>query len=568
MGVLSWPLLFTQAVFNEDWINHLWFIWHQNVAIRDNHVPSLFVHYSHGVFYPEYAFYAGTVDSLGALLSIALGNALLPAYILTYLLIFAAVYGAWYWIARMAGVGRWWAHLPGLVFVTSAYYITSVYARGGWPELLAVSSMTLMIASGLSVLRAERLRFWPAAALASSTVVFFGSHNITMLWGLTAIVVAAAALVICVPEARLQVTRSGVLRVLLLTVPAALVNAWFLLPAITYKSETLLGGFPEGTAALVREAVGLVSVEHLFTISRASATTPNTPFALSLPILEIGWVLVSIAIVLLTRRKGTWTRVIVVISAVTILVGVVMTHADLLLDLPSIYANVQYSYRLESYILQGLCAAVVAGLVLAKGPGRRVQLWRWSLVPLVAVSVVGAIQQTGKYPTEPSRTARLNAFHSYLKPPLKKVIWSDYLDSKLPQFSGSSTRTPTVYFPPQSIHDDHISVKVHLAPGQLVFSNLAANPHLVDVRGARIVGLGPEYNDVLEITPSTGAEGGASGSTHGSARTETISVSAGQGTPIVLGRIVALASILFLVAVFAALGIRDLRARAMRGGPA
>ncbi len=563
MVVLSWPLLFTEAVFNEDWINHLWFIWHQSVALRDNHVPSLFIHYSHGVFYPEDAFYAGTVDALGALLSILLGNALLPAYILTWLLIFAAVYGGWYWIARIAGLGRWWAHLPGLVFVTSAYYITSVYARGAWPELLAVSSMTLMVASGLSVLRAERMRPWPALVLVISTVVFFGSHNITMLWGTTVLVLLAVALVAFVPQARRTVTRAGVLRVLVLAVPAALVNAWFLLPAVTYKSETMLGGYPQGTAALVRETVGLVSMQHLFTISRASATTPNTPFALSLPILEIGWVLASIAIVLLTRRRGTWTRVIVVVSAVTVLVGLVMTHAGLLLALPNIYANVQYSYRLESYVLQGLCAAIIAGLVLAKGSGRRAQLWRWSLVPLVAISVVGAIQQTGKYPTEPTPTARLQAFHSYLKPPLTKQIWPDYLDSKLPQFSASNAQPPTVYFPPEAIHGDHISVKVHLRPGQLVYSNLAANPHLVEVRGAKIVGIGPEYNDVLEISPSPG-EGGASGSPGQETKTETISVSTGRSAPIVLGRLLTLAAIVFLMAVFAGLGIRGLRARSMR----
>jgi hypothetical protein len=561
VGVLSWPLFFTEAVFNEDWINHLWFIWHQSAAIRANHVPSLFVHYSHGVFYPEYAFYAGTVDALAAMLSIALGNSLLQAYILTWLMAFAAVYGGWYWIARMAGLGRWWAHVPGLVFVTSAYYITSVYARGGWPEILGVSSMTLMMASGLSVLRAERLRPWPAAALVISTLVFFGSHNITMLWGSTVLALAALAIIVCVPQARREVTRKGVLRVVGLAVPAALVNAWFLLPAVTYKSEALLSAYPQSTAALVRETLGLVSVKHLFTISRASATSPTTPFALSLPILEIGWVLVSIAIVLLTRRKGTWTRIIVVVSALTILVGLVMTHADLLLALPNIYANVQYSYRLESYILQGLCAAIVAGLVLAKGPGRRAQLWRWSLVPLVAVSVVGAIQQTGRYPTDPTPSARLHAFDSYLKPPLTKTIWPDYLDPNLPQYAASSQRPARVDFPPESIHNDHVSVTVHLIPGQLVYSNLAANPHLVEVHGAKIVGIDPEYNDVLEITPSSGAEGSAHRSTSTRAVTETISVSTAQSLPIVLGRLLTLGAMIFLAAVFIGLAIRGLLAR-------
>jgi hypothetical protein len=38
--------------------------------------------------------------------------------VLTYVLGFAAAYGGWYWLSRMFGVGRWLAHVPGIVFVT------------------------------------------------------------------------------------------------------------------------------------------------------------------------------------------------------------------------------------------------------------------------------------------------------------------------------------------------------------------------------------------------------------------------------------------------------------------
>ena len=202
IGVLAWPMLFAQSVFNEDWINHLWFIWHQSLTIRADHLPSLFLDYSHAVFYPQFAFYGGTLYALAGTLSLALGDAPLQAYILTYLLAFAAVYGGWYWMARMAGLGRWWAHAPGLVFVTSAYYLTNIYARGDWPEIMGVSSIPLMMAGGLSVLRAERLCLGPATALTAAAIVFFGSHNITMLWASSILIVAALAIVVCVPRAR------------------------------------------------------------------------------------------------------------------------------------------------------------------------------------------------------------------------------------------------------------------------------------------------------------------------------------------------------------------------------
>ena len=135
------------------------------MAIKANHLPSLFLNYPYGVLYPEYAFYGGTLYALTGTLSLALGNTPVATYVLTYLLGFAAAYGGWYWIARMVGLGRWWSHVPGLVFITSAYYLTLIYARGDWPEYIAVSTIPLMVASGLSVLRADRLRLWPALVL-------------------------------------------------------------------------------------------------------------------------------------------------------------------------------------------------------------------------------------------------------------------------------------------------------------------------------------------------------------------------------------------------------------------
>ncbi len=130
----SWPLLFSDATFNTDWLNHLWYMWHQSVAIRELHAPSFFLNYSRGVFYPLYAFYGGTLYALVGTLSLVLGEAPLQAYVLTYLLGFAAAYGGWYWTARVFGVRGWRAHVPGLVFVTSSYYLTMIYAVGDWPE--------------------------------------------------------------------------------------------------------------------------------------------------------------------------------------------------------------------------------------------------------------------------------------------------------------------------------------------------------------------------------------------------------------------------------------------------
>jgi hypothetical protein len=564
IAALAWPLLFTGAIFNEDWVNQLWFLWHETLTIRADHLPSLFLNYSHAVFYPEYLFYGATLYTLSGTLSLALGDAPLETYILTYLMGFAAAYGGWYWLGRIAGLGRWQACAPGLVFITSAYFTTLIYARGDWPEFLAISAIPPMIAAGLSVLRAERLHTWPAIALVASSVVFFGSHNITMLWGSTILALTGLAILVCAPRTRRATTRSGAIRVAALIVPALLVNAWFLLPAVAYESQTYIAGNFQNTLRLLRVTMPLVSTAHLLTLSRASAT-PATGFTLSLPILEIGWVLVSTAILLPTARRATWMRILLVISTVAVAIGVAMTHEGLLLALPRPYLQLQFSYRLESYVLLGVSGAVLAALALTRGAGsgaRRMRAWSWTLVPILIVSVVGAIQQTSSYP---GGDQRRGAFSSYLKPPLGKWGWPDYLDiqpNTTPYAIGSTGQPREIAFPATAVHDDRVSEVVHLRPGEKVYTNIAAAyPGMVHVTGARIVGIDAATDDVLEVDPGAGSGGQASTRRGASVPTETITVSQADSPPIVLGRLLTLVAVVVLAAELAAPAVRRLRAR-------
>jgi hypothetical protein len=301
-GVLCWPLLFTNATFNEDWLNHLWYIWHQSVTIRTNYLPSLFLDYSKGVFYPLYAFYGGTLYALAGTLSLALGDAPLQTYILTYMLGFAAAYGGWYWMARTFGLGRWLAHVPGLVFVTSAPYLMLIYGVGDWPEFLAVSVMPLLIAAALSVVRARRLRLWPATALAGSGIVFFGSHLLTVIWGSTILALVGLAIIVCVPQVRVGVKRSGLIGVARLVGPALLVSAWFLLPTVAYEAHTVIAQSYPIFRGLLRSTSYTVAFRHLFTLSHARVK--GTILTVVLPVLAIGWVLGGIAIGLSTGQRA------------------------------------------------------------------------------------------------------------------------------------------------------------------------------------------------------------------------------------------------------------------------
>jgi hypothetical protein len=559
IGALAWPLVFASSYFTGDWLTQLWLMWHQSLALQANHLPSLFLTYKYGVLYPHYAFYGATLYALTGGLSLLLGDAPVETYVLTYLLGFAAAYGGWYWIARTARLGLWWAHVPGLVFIASAYYLTLIYARGDWPEFIGVSTIPLMVAAGLSVLRADRMRFWPAAALTISSTLFFGSHSLTIVWGSTMLIVLGVAIVLCIPQARREVTRRGAIRVVGLVLPSLLLSSWFLLPAVAYESTTRIASEYQVWQLALRETMGLVSARHLFTLSRASASAPGDGFALSLPILFMAWALVSVAVFLRTSSRRPWTRVLLICAIFTAAMTVLMTHAGLILALPRYYATLQFSYRLESYVLLGLSGTILAALVLAKSGGRRLRLWSWLLLPILIVSVVGAMQQAAAYNrSSGDRYAELNRVYTY---PGSGEELEDYLDVHLPILAEGAVPRPTVLFPPAAVHDNRVSaVAADVHPGELVDSNLQGPPTLVHVAGAKIVGLSPPGYDVLEIAPAPRRAAPSTLAAGSSPPTTTISVSPADSLPVVLGRVLTLCALIALVAQFAALAVRRRRA--------
>jgi hypothetical protein len=556
IGALSWPMLFTNGVPGQDWANQLWRMWNQSLALRANHLPSFFLVYSHSVFYPEYAFYGGTLFAVGGLLSLLLGDAPIAAYVVSYMLGFAAAYGGWYWMARMAGLGRWYAHAPGLVFITSAYYLTMIYARGDWPEFIAVSTIPLLLASGLSVLRAERLRTGPGLALAVSGVLFFGSHNLTLVWGSTVIALTGLAMVICLPQVRRWLAPRRVCRVVGLLLPALFVSAWFLLPAFVYQAHTLIGSDYLLWRRVLQHSMYMVSTRRLFTISRASFK-PHGDFALSLPILATAWSLGSICLlVALHRLRGPWAKVLLICTGMAMLMTVVMTHAGIILALGRPYAMLQYPYRLESYVMLAVSGAVLAALAIAQRGAPRMRLWAWVLVPVLLVALVGAIQQTDAHVRGGNREQML----VNPGPSPTEAGFEDYADAALPVLRNANGQWPEVDFPIAGARSEHVSVLVHLPPGSLIDTNLGAGPELIHVTGATIVGRTPVNNDVLRLGSSGGvaAVGGAGGS---SGRSETLTVRPARGLPVVLGRLLSIAAAICLVTMLAVVALHDIRAR-------
>jgi hypothetical protein len=554
---LVWPMLFTTSGFAGDWQHSLWFIWHQTLAIRADGVPSMFLNTNYSAFYPQYAFYGGTVYVLASALALVLGDSPVSAYIVTYVLGFMAAYGGWYWIGRSLGLARWVAQIPPLLFVTSACYLTLVYAEGDWPEFLAMSMVPLMVAAGLNVLRAERLRVLPAIALTVSSLVFFGSHILTVLWASTLIGLTFVVLVVFVPEARRQIRVRRLLRIGALVMPALLLNAWFLLPMVVYASHTRIGSQYAAAYEDLHRTMHLVSFRHLFTLSRATTVRTHPDYALALPTLTIVWVLASIVIVLGSIRRGTWVRIIVIFAVITAATVILMTHVGLLLALPKPYTLLQFSYRLESYVLMGVTALVLVVLMLAKSGSRRLRLWAWTIVPILALSVVGASQQLSAHPDTP-----LNRDVTFTE--ISEVFSREFDDySYVPLPFISEQRLPTLEIPPGWISGNRVLLNIRVHPGQLVATNIGGGPDLLRIQGASIAGTDERAHLVLAV--GTHAPAGSSAARK-PVVAERITISPAQSAPVVLGRLltVAGAAILLVELVWLSVG----RYRRPRAHPA
>jgi hypothetical protein len=560
---LCWPMLFTGSGFNEDWLRHLWHMWNQSLTIREDHHPSIFLNTGKSVFSPEFAFYGGTLYAITGALSLAAGDTPIGAYVASYLLGFAVAFGGWYWLARMAGLGGWRAHAPSVLFVTSSYYLTLVYARGDQPEFIGVSMIPMMIASGLAVLRADRLSLTAAIALSASSIVFFGSHDLTVLWGSTLVALACALVVVFVPEARrhLRLRRRAVLCAAGLVALALLVNAWFLLPTAAYQSHTLIVSRLAYWESNMRRLMYTVSAGRLFTLSRASVFGPRTDFALSLPVLAMGWALLGIAIHWRRGLRDAWIRVALVCSGMVVLAIVIMTHAGLIVALPRPYAILQFSYRLESYVALGVAAVVLSLLAAAQSAPRRGRLWAWMLVPVMVLAIVGAVEQVGAYPHGVDR--RLAIASRTASNYFTSTFPIDYTDAKLPLFVAPG-QPHEVDFRPAAIRAERVSRIVHLLPHEVVYSNIGGGPEFVHVTGAKIVGVNKNGNDVLEIGPRVEGAKSAPSPRGGSKWTEAISLSAANSVPIVLGRLLSLTAVALLLGAFATFAIRRLLAAARR----
>jgi hypothetical protein len=490
IAVLVRPMVFGRTFVGWDWYSHEWYIWHQAGSLKANFLPSLFAHNPNALFNPHFAFYGGTLYTLAGALTVLTGDPN-AAMVIVFSLGFAAAYGGWYWLARQAGLESWVAHGPAVLFITAPYYLAMIYASGAFAEFTAASMVPLMLASAFAVLSADRLRPAAGGLLAVSVTVFTGSHNLTLLWGTTLLVLIVGVLFVAVPGLRRTVTRRGLLRVAGVAVPAAMVNAWFLLPDIAYQSQTFIANVTSIAEGDLKRTMILVRPSHLFSLGRGTAWNEVPHHALQLPVLALAWCLVAL-VVARAAWRSSWSRAVAILLVAMGVLGGMMESFSLLWGLPRPYNNLQFSYRLEIYILLAFSGVVIGVLVLL---GRR-RVLLWGLAGVMGLSIGGAVWQIRQEaPSKDPRWTHARPYH-----PKEFVLGSlDYVGHELPVFKPDPQLSVAAFTDAE--RGDRAEAVVNAAPGDYVRTNIVTLPKLVTLEGGRFVGREPTGQAFVQLAP-------------------------------------------------------------------
>lgn len=493
--VVAAPMLFTRSGFAIDFTNHLWLSWVEGTELARAGHPTYFVNAAGiGVFYPLFAFYGGSLYALTGGLSELLGGQPIAAFLAVTTLAIAGSYGGVVWLGRELGLRGWSAHAPALAVVTSAYYITNLYGRGAWPEFMAVAAIAPLLASSVHLARTSVWRPWPVLVLVLSVVVFSGSHNITLVWGATAMAVSLLLTWLALGRPRAPSARRLAM-VVGLGLASLAVNAWYLLPDILYAKDVNahLEVAASGALATFFDTPAVL-FDPLRTVPAAS-TTPA--LFVQAPVWFLAWGLCA-GLALIWRRAGDrrLRRAWLSAAAVLALVLAMIMISSFWTIVPYPFDEIQFPYRLGSYVFYAVGVLVLVGALALQQAARSGALrrslagLRWALVCVCAISVSLCVWQEWAPNTlfpGYSYTNRAGALASVNALPRSWYDTSSYADLQAPEVSVEPGRTLTI--PPGEVHGDRYEAWLQAPPGPApIQTNIAGGGYLVHISGVKRIG--------------------------------------------------------------------------------
>ncbi len=616
--VIAAPMLFTNSGFALDFTNHLWLSWAAGKALLETGHPSYFIQtFQTGVFDPYFAFYGGTLYTVTGGLGELLGGHPVLSFLAIATLAIVGAYGGTVWIGRQLGLSRWLSHVPALVVVTSAYYVSDLYGRGAWTEFVATSAIAPLLASALHLARSARWRFWPVLVFVISTVLFSGSHNITLLWGTTICAVVLAVLWLALGRPR-KLPFRRLAMVAGLGAACALVNAWYLVPDVSYSKdvrahlETALGdeGYPS-YRAFIKPVVAFDPPQVLFNPLRSVPRESTVPaLYVQIPDWFLIWA-VAAGLLLLWRpvaammprgtsmpnarrgppgsdprrqatagdlaaptvgtfapaglteaRRTSLLRVWIAFAALIAALLLAIMVSSFWTVVPFPYTAIQFPFRLNAYVYYTVSALVlVSALALQLSStdrrlGERARVLRAGLVVACAISIGLCVWQEWVPNTLYSQSylQRGAALASVNNVPHSWYDPGSFNDTQAPVVAVNANRQ--LLFNPSIIHGDRVEGWVKLPPGEApIQTNIAGGAYLVHTSGITQVGRNEAGFAVVRRSKN------GSGPVH-------VVVETAHSAPVVLGWVLSVLASLVVLAVLAWTIWTGVRLRRKRVKPA
>jgi hypothetical protein len=180
------------------------------------------------------------------------------------------------------------------------------------------------------------------------------------------------------------------------------------------------------------------------------------------------------ALAAFARRREPWMRTLVVLTGLSTALLLVMKHSHLLNGLPDPWVMLQFSYRLETFVLFGICGSMICASVLVRGRRRLLAL----LLPVMAFGVAGAAAQIHDVKIAGAETIadidRTSTFST-----------GDFADVSMAPWRGSGT---LLLFTRADVKDGRLETTVTASPGQTLLTNVMSSAQMIDIVGAHVVG--------------------------------------------------------------------------------
>ena len=496
VGALALPFILGQNSWYE-WGNSLWLLQLQTAHVQAHGLPTYFIDVAGTYFYPQQLFYAGPLISVLAYPSVIFGA--WPVFAAMTAAAFIAASVGISWTARNVGVPARFALLPGLLFASTPYFVSNLYGRGDWAELVATGALAVALGAATSLLMGRSpSTAGTAAMLALAVATIAGVHNLTLLFSaLVAPLLTLAVLPLVDAPSRI------VLRRYLLVIGAAVLglalDGVFLVPNAWLAGRTYISHV---SASLLTQVTGFDQLGIILNPLpvQPAGTTGNDVHTQTVA-LALAWALGAGAWVAVRRRVPRRTATALTVLLVSSIgLALIVSHPFWWLHFPMTLQAIQFTFRLVTFLalLTVVAVAILLSLRVIRSNRAAVALLVAATAWQLGVAVYLAVGTNALPPGTRTSAATI-------RPTATPVSYPSFQQQSFRMFVEHPVMTPSAVASLRPVGDDTPSqVKLYGSQpvGSFVATSIVGSPLIRFTGDVRVSGVSSDDLTILYIKRS------------------------------------------------------------------